>query len=157
MTPPLVKVAAQPRRSRPWSSRKLPGGLPPRPSPSAGSARTTGVNKFHSLRPPPKSRQLRRTVEQLLLGATLVPGKSGANDRLKVGSLRPPAEPLGRAARIGHQHRRITWPSGGLAPGDWLPAKRFGRGDYFSYRMTTPCSEVERHARAVGAKMLERT
>jgi hypothetical protein len=92
----------------------------------------------------------------LFLSATLVPGKSGADDRLKVRSACLPSEPLGSAARIGDQHRRIARPPGSLAPGYRAPANRLGHLDYFAYRMTAPCPKVEGHARALGAKMLER-
>src|SRR6516165_6242446 len=85
-----------------------------------------------------------------------MPSKSRAYDRMKVRVLRPPAEPLGRVARIGNEYRRITRPPGSLAPRDRPPADRLGRSNHFAYRMAVPRPEVQRRAFPTGVQMLKR-
>src|SRR6516162_6359056 len=133
-----------------------PWGRTAMTEPGAGGARTTGVKKFHCTGPRGNPSPLFFSCGNLPPGAALVPGKSRSNDRPKVRVLRPPAEPLGRKARIGDEHRRIARPPRGLAPGDRPPADRLGRSDHFAHRMASPGTKVGRHGFAAGAQMLER-
>jgi len=55
-----------------------------------------------------------------------VPGQGRPKNRFEVGYPSAPTEKLGRKAGIGDQHRRVTGPPRGIAPGNGPPADRLG-------------------------------